>query len=247
MARKLIVIGAGMGGLTAALYLAQRGYQVQVFEARDRAGGLASGHVVEGLRFDAGPYILLDRPGLEWAFNRLDFKLDDHIELCHIDSVYEVASPSSPAIRFYHGRDQTAHGIESNWAGSAHHYLNFISRTETIYQRLQPLQWMSRPGLRHLVRTGAWRDAAFLLRSLGTFLSGMHLPQPLINAIGIWTHVAGQTLAKAPSPLAFVPALIHRFGAYYPAGGIGAIPEALTEQARAAGVSVHYQTIVDCT
>ena len=68
MKKDIVVIGAGMGGLTAALRLAREGFHVQVLEARLEAGGLASGNVYEGFSFDAGPYILLDRPGLEWAW-----------------------------------------------------------------------------------------------------------------------------------------------------------------------------------
>ncbi len=57
-----------MGGLSCAIHLAQHGVDVTVIEAASFAGGLASGFEVDGLRFDGGPYILLDRPGLRWAF-----------------------------------------------------------------------------------------------------------------------------------------------------------------------------------
>ena len=68
---KVVVVGAGVGGLAAAARLARYGLQVEVFEARREPGGLATGLEIEGFRFDAGPYILLDRPGLEWAFGQL--------------------------------------------------------------------------------------------------------------------------------------------------------------------------------
>src|SRR2546428_3831921 len=66
-----VVIGAGVGGLTGALRLAGSGFEVRVLEARPESGGLASGVHYGGFDFDAGPYILLDRPGLEWAFEHL--------------------------------------------------------------------------------------------------------------------------------------------------------------------------------
>ena len=71
MSRRVAVLGAGMGGLTAALRLARHGYRVTVLEARAAPGGLAGGLELDGFPFDAGPYILLDRPGLEWAFRLL--------------------------------------------------------------------------------------------------------------------------------------------------------------------------------
>src|SRR5581483_5162584 len=68
MSRRVVIVGAGMGGLAAALRLARHGFAVSVLEARDGPGGLAAGFEQDGLAFDAGPYVLLDRPGLDWAF-----------------------------------------------------------------------------------------------------------------------------------------------------------------------------------
>src|SRR5258708_38944586 len=80
-ARSVLIVGAGMGGLTAALRLARAGLAVRVIEARSDAGGLASSVEFEGLRFDAGPYILVDRPGVEWAVRWVGLELADHIPL----------------------------------------------------------------------------------------------------------------------------------------------------------------------
>src|SRR5262249_37632594 len=77
--RTVVVVGARMGGLTAALRLARAGFRVRVLEARAAPGGLASGFVADGLAFDAGPYILLDRPGLEWAFRAVGLELADQV------------------------------------------------------------------------------------------------------------------------------------------------------------------------
>jgi phytoene dehydrogenase-like protein len=79
---------------------------------------------------------------------------------------------------------------------------------------------------------------------LGAILDRTGLPSPVREAIAIWTHVAGQTVDEAPSPLAFVPALIHTVGAYYPATGIGSIPRALADAAVSAGVEFEYGTKV---
>jgi phytoene dehydrogenase-like protein len=66
----------------------------------------------------------------------------------------------------------------------------------------------------------------------------------VLDALAIWTHVAGQRADEAPSPLAFVPALIHGVGAYYPPGGIRSIPQVLARVAAQAGVTFHYSAKV---
>ena len=117
-----------------------------------------------------------------------------------------------------------------------------MASSKQKYDRLQRMLYTSRPRPLDLARGKAWTCVPFLLSSLGSVLSRASLPAPVIDAIGVWTHVAGQQLEGAPSIMSFVPALFHSVGAYYPAGGIGRIPQALASAAQAAGVEFRYRT-----
>jgi phytoene dehydrogenase-like protein len=240
----VVIIGAGMGGLAAALQLAQRGLSVRIIEARPEAGGLASAFEKDGLVFDAGPYILLDRPGLEWAFHSLGLELAEHVTLRRIDDVYEVFSSHGNTVHFYADVKRTAAGIDADWPGSGRHYERFVAEMKETHKRLSPLLHISRPGPASLLSSRAYTRIPFLLRSLGSILARANLPQPVIDAIAIWTQIAGQRIDEAPSPLAFVPALIHSVGAFYPVEGIGSIPRTLTRLAGKAGVEFQYETSV---
>jgi phytoene dehydrogenase-like protein len=242
--KNVVVLGAGMGGLTAALRLAREGFRVKVLEARAEPGGLASGNVYEGFAFDAGPYILLDRPGLEWAFASVGLKLSEHIELRPIDHVYSVASPGRPTVNIYSSDAATARELEQTWPGSGELYLGFVRKTGALEASLRPLLYGSAPGLMSMLGGGRWRHAGFLLRSLQSVLRASKLPQAVVEALSIWTHVAGQRPEEAPSPLAFVPALVHSVGCFYPKDGIRSIPSVLAEAATAAGVEFKYRTKV---
>ncbi len=236
----IVVIGAGIGGLSAAAYLARQGRQVHVLEARDGPGGLASSFEVEGLSFDAGPYVLLDRPGLEWSFRQLGVELASLLDLIRVDDVYQVEIEGGPAVRIHSSAEKTAAGLETLGAGTGKAYLQFVEETTRAYDDLSPLQFLSRPGLGSLLRAGAWSRIPFLLRPLSRVLSRAGLPEPLARTLSIWTHVAGQTPGEAPSPMAFVPSLIHHHGAYVPRGGMGRVALALEKIGREAGATFRY-------
>jgi phytoene dehydrogenase-like protein len=240
--KEAVIIGAGMGGLTAALRLSQAGFRVQVIEARAEAGGLASGCVFDGLSFDAGPYILLDRPGLEWAFASLGISLSEVLELQSIDHVYSVASSKHPTVNIFASAESTATELERAWPGSEEKYLRFVRQTGAVEASLRPLLYGTAPGPLSLLGGGRWRHATFLLKSLEAVLRESRLPMAVVDALSIWTHVAGQRPDQAPSPLAFVPALVHSIGCFYPREGIRAIPALLAKAAAEAGVKFRYST-----
>jgi phytoene dehydrogenase-like protein len=224
---KVAIVGGGVGGLAAAARLAMLGHRVQIFEARDDVGGLASGFQAGGAWFDGGPYIVLDRPGLEWALEKLGLdvgalRLQPATDFYTLDKTH-----------IYLDLQRTVEGMGA--AGPA--YKKFVLEMNAIRTRLEPLLRVAHPNAIELARRGALGVAPFLLRSLGSVVS--KLPSEIVDAVTIWTHIAGQSIDEAPSVMAFVPALIHCVGAFVPAEGMRAIPQLLAENARRVGVEIH--------
>ena len=138
MSRTVVVIGAGVGGLTAALRLAQRGCRVRVLEATDRLGGLAAGLEREGFRFDAGPYVLLDRVGLEWAFRELGFDLAQQIPMRRVEDFYQVESSDGSIVHIHADLAETAAGLDRTWPGSGRAYRTFVATVSRIHSAFVP-------------------------------------------------------------------------------------------------------------
>jgi phytoene dehydrogenase-like protein len=233
----VVVIGGGVGGLTAAARLASLGHRVQLFEARSDVGGLASGLTAGGVSFDGGPYILLDRPGLEWAFERIDADIAA-LDLQPASQLYEIQSTGRRTVRVFLDLERTASELEQGWAGAGRAYERLVLKMDALRRKLAPLLLVSHPNAMELVRRGALGAAPFLLRSLGSVLRRSGLPSEVVDAIAIWTHIAGQSLHDAASVMAFVPALIHRVGAFVPRDGMRAIPQVLRARAEQVGVEV---------
>ena len=227
----IVVVGGGVGGLSAAIALARADREVTLCEASSSFGGLASALLAGGVRFDGGPYILLDPSGLEWAFHELGIDVEA-LQLGRVDDVYSVERAGAPTVHVYADLERTCAGLGADGA----RYRAFVQRTSKIHHDLAPLQVRGRPSPWSLLRAGALGHAPFLLESLGHVLRDFS--PPVADALGIWTHVAGQQMHSAPSPLALVPAMIHGPGCFVPARGLAAIPELVVERARALGVSL---------
>ena len=246
-----LVVGGGVGGLSAALTLRQAGLEVTLCEATDSLGGLAQAFVdqASGARFDGGPYILLDPSGLTWVFEQLGLSLDS-LGLQRIDDVYSVERDDAPALRISASLEQTAQGLEAAYSGQGARYRAFIEKTAKVHRALAPVQTRANPGPWSLLRVGAIRHAPFLVRSLKQVFDEAGFHPVVQDALGIWTQVAGQRLDQAPSPLALVPALIHTQGCFLPragprGGGVGAIVDVVEAAVRAAGIGVRLNARVE--
>lgn len=79
--KKVLVIGSGLGGLSAAISLAQEGYQVAIHEKNDKIGGKLNVLKAQGYTFDLGPSILTLPHIFERLFERSGMKMNDHIPI----------------------------------------------------------------------------------------------------------------------------------------------------------------------
>lgn len=251
----VLIIGSGISGLTAALALRQQGYFVTVFEVGPQAGGLASGVSFAGHDFDGGPYIVLDRPGLEWAFAKMNQDLAALVPMQKIEKIYRVrASDSSKPLEFHSDLNLTSKGFDQFEAGAGRKYQTYVAQMRQRYQRLTPVQRQTHPAaavtwadrfkfLKTAVTQKLWRDVGFLRGSLLEVLSDV--PEFLWPGIAIWTRIAGQKFSTAPAPMGLIPAIFHYEGCFLPSGGMRTVPEVLLGLCKKAGVEFQFGALVE--
>ena len=129
MAKKRIaIIGAGLGGLSAAIRLANAGFDVDVFEQNDDAGGKAGSLVLNEFRFDTGPSLLTMPNVLEELFNESNEKLDDYLKLERLNTICKYFYNDGRIINAYSDFDYFAAEIKKNTiddTSSLKNYLNY--------------------------------------------------------------------------------------------------------------------------
>ena len=104
--RRAIIIGTGFGGLAAAIRLSVKGYQVQIFEKLDMAGGRAYVHKQDGFTFDAGPTIITLPYLIEELFTLCGKKMKDHVDLRLMSPFYRIRFDDGT--HFDYGNDKQA-------------------------------------------------------------------------------------------------------------------------------------------
>ncbi|MBD3270489.1 FAD-dependent oxidoreductase, partial [Candidatus Peregrinibacteria bacterium] len=88
--KKIIIIGAGPGGLTAAMVLANRGFNVHVYEKDSRVGGRNQAIEIDGYKFDTGPTFLMMKFILDEVFHEAGKNIEEYLDCQLLDPMYRL-------------------------------------------------------------------------------------------------------------------------------------------------------------
>jgi len=238
----VIIIGGGIGGLSAAIYLRLAGYEVTIYEANERVGGRANLIERDGFRFDTGPSLL----NYPWVFERLfeaaGRRLGDYVKLLAVDP--SVSFQWADGERFTLSSDlrRLLAECERVEPGSRPSMLAFLrdagAKYRTAFEKLvsgnvdHPARWLGRLSLGELARLGVWRS---LDGELGRFFRSRYLRE----ALGSYAMYLGGSPYELPGLFSILPYGELAYGLWLPAGGIYSLVEGLERLARELGVVIH--------
>ena len=114
----IIVVGAGLGGLSAAIRLAVKGHQVRVFEASNSAGGKAGSVTLEGVSVDTGPSVLTMPDVLRDLLHSGGWTLEDQLELLEPEPAFRYLYPNGACLDIYPNLEQSIESVLSIIYGS---------------------------------------------------------------------------------------------------------------------------------
>lgn len=239
---RVLVVGAGVGGLTAAAWLAGAGCEVQLLERAAKPGGKLREVAVDGSRLDAGPTVLTMR----WIFDELFAELG-----APPDGVPRM-QPATVLARHAWSADewldlpadlQAAADAIGRFSGAAeaHRYLAFCRRAQRVYAALErPYLRASRPSLPALLWRGGLRGLPGLAR-IAPFATlwnvlGRQFDDPRLQQLfGRYATYCGSSPFLAPATLMLV-AHVEREGVWLLEGGMQRLAEALAAVAQRQGV-----------
>jgi 1-hydroxycarotenoid 3,4-desaturase len=249
--KPVVVIGAGVGGLVAALELAARGLEVLVLERADRVGGKMREIELGGTAIDAGPTVFTMRWVFDELFDSLGERLADHLGLQPVDVLARHAWSDHERLDLHADIARSSDAI-GRFAGAraSRGYLDFCERAGAIYRTLEaPFLRGSRPNPVSLASRAGWRGLPDLMRisPFDTMAAALarHFDDPRLRQLfGRYATYCGASPFLAPATLMLV-AHVEQQGVWLVDGGMHRIAQTLAALAEARGARVRCAAHVD--
>ncbi len=242
MTPRAIVIGAGVGGLTAAMKLAHAGLAVELYEKSTVPGGRCGQVEVGQFRFDLGPTILLMPFVLQNAFASVGRRLEDYLSIQRCDPHYRVHFRDGSRVVLWSDRARMKAELEQIEPGSHARYEAFLKRgkiqNDAAFEHFitrhfsSVFEFVTPRSVPQMMRVGA-------LSKLWSHVSKYFADDRLRQALSFQTMYLGVSPYDAPAVFALLPYTEAVHGVWFPKGGMHAVPVALAEVCREEGVKMH--------
>ncbi len=135
MNKKVVVIGAGIGGLGTAGLFAKKGYEVTVLEKNQNLGGRANIFEAEGFRYDMGPSWYLAPDLFEHYFNLVGERIEDHLDLVRLTPSYRIFFNNDPKpLDIHSDLNVDTATFEAIEPGSAEKLRAYLKQSEYQYE-----------------------------------------------------------------------------------------------------------------
>lgn len=241
-----IVIGAGLGGLSAAMRLGAKGWHVTVLDRLDTAGGRGSAIHRDGYRFDLGPTIVTCPQVFRDLWAECGRNFDADVDLRPLDPFYEIRWPDGSVFTARGSTDEMVEEVRRLSPGDVKGYLRFLEDAHRRY--VVGFEGMVAKPMHRFRETAKVLPEFAMLRAdrsiLGLASARVRDPR-LRMALSFHPLFIGGDPRHVTSMYALVSHLEKEFGVHYAIGGVAAIAEAMRKVVLGQGGSVRFGTTVD--
>jgi phytoene desaturase len=223
----VVIIGAGVAGLTAGSYLARKGFHVKVLEANSKIGGCCGSTEINGYSFNDGAQYLIYPKLLDVVFSQLGFDRPDILRLKRVTTPGTTHLPNGTSVSIGNDFSITVENGEINIPIAQHELIQLVKKWAPVDEILTDEEIMLKPFSAWRLLSKAWKHLPKFGRTLkGEFEASFSDPT-FRSAMAAQLLYAGAPLDKLPSVsiIALVSEL--KDGIALPEDGMGKIPEAL--------------------
>ncbi len=228
--RKIGIVGAGPGGLTCAMLLAHKGYDVTVLEKADEVGGRSAPINIGDFTFDTGPTFLMMKHVLDEIFESCDRKSTDYLEFKLLDPMYHLNFKDFE-VKISSEKEKMKSEINRVFPGNESGLDAFYSKERNRYEKIVKNLYGDYSSLTSFL-------SPKLLSALPSFFLGGSIfdnlgkyfdEEKLRLCFTFQSKYLGMSPWECPAAFTMIPFVEHEFGIYHVMGGLNEIPKAMAK------------------
>lgn len=247
MSQRVLIIGAGPGGLAAALLLAKAGKEVTILEKQPRVGGRTSAIESDGFRFDLGPTFFLYPQILDEIFALVGRDLRREIPMKRLDPQYRLVFGAGGELLCRSDIDQMAAEIAKLAPDDAPQFRKFMAYNRVKLEKFAPCLQSPFPGWTSLLQARLLAVLPYLKpwKSLHAELAGYFRDPRLQLAFTFQSKYLGMSPFQCPSLFSILSFLEYEHGIWHPIGGCNALTRGMARVATELGVTIRVNEPVE--
>jgi phytoene desaturase len=241
--KSAVIIGAGIGGIATAIYLAKNDYSVTVFEKNSTPGGRCGQLIRDGHRFDLGATMLMMPAIYKDIFDSLGIPLFENNEIKPLDDLYKIYFDNNDVLAFSTDKEKMKKQLEKIEPGSFAKSQKYVADGYEIFQ-LGMNKLIGR-NFDNIFQFVNFRNVGMLIK-LKTYISNWRYVKKFFRdphlrmAYTFQNIYVGQSPFDSPALFSMVPAAELTEGSFFPKGGMYTIVENLLSEALSSGVTFNY-------
>lgn len=228
--QKIGIVGAGPGGLTCGMLLANKGYDVTILEKASEVGGRSAPINLDGFTFDTGPTFLMMKHVMDEIFETCERDSSDYMKFKLLDPMYQL-NFKDITIKMSSNRDKMKNELNKVFPGSEKGLEKFYSKEEKRYKKIIKNLYRDYSSLTSFLSPS-------LLKSVPAFFSGGSIfdnlgkyfkDEKLRVCFTFQSKYLGMSPWECPAAFTMIPYVEHEYGIYHVMGGLNQISKAMSK------------------
>lgn len=238
--KKVIVIGAGPGGLASAMILAHRGYEVTVYEKQPHVGGRTSCLEVGDFRFELGPTFVMLPEIFEEVFALSGKKFAEYVQWTRLETMYRLRYGDGRDFHVFFDKDKLREEIARVFPGDEKGYDCYLVEQKRKFDLMYPCLKVPYHRWYHYLRWKLIKAFPYMdnFVSVHDVLGRYFRHEDMKISMSFQSKYLGMSPWSCPGAFTILSYVEHAFGIYHPQGGVHKIPEAMAKVAEENGARI---------
>jgi len=241
MSKKVMIIGAGPGGLVTGMLLSHHGFNVHIYEKNAHVGGRNAEIILGDYHFDTGPTFFLMKDVLEYIFQVTGRNLHDYVQLTELSPMYRLRYGNDKELLMSRDKETMMKNLEDFSPGSANGYEKYLSCEKKRYDHILPCLSMPYLSPLSLLKKQFLRSLPYLDAHVSVFdvLARYYDDEKVRMAFAFQAKYLGMSPWKAPGTFGILSFIEHGGGVYHVQGGLSKLSDAMARVIEENGGSIH--------